>query len=186
MFEIVTFINNFPVSPAFATLTDTLPLSLATPLTMTSFLKIFVQLQCYRQLDVHDLNSALVQIETNATYKIDSNSLDTRNEIHFHFLAFFIEEVMRFRQGLFTQSEASTKKKNSRKDKKEKGKSLRSMIEEMEKKEHQEEDSSEQPIAGGLSMAPKDDVQATVFWDFLHELFFNQVNLGLKLRKKFK
>jgi hypothetical protein len=50
------------------------------------------------------------------------------------------------------------------------------------KKEQQAEDSSRQPIAGGLSMAPKDDVQATVFW----ELLFKQVNLGLKLRKNSK
>ena len=42
MFEIVTFINNYPVSPQFSIMSDTMPLSLSTPLTMTAFMKIFV------------------------------------------------------------------------------------------------------------------------------------------------
>ena len=42
MFEIVTFVNNFPVSAAFSTLSDTLPVTLSTPLTMTGFMKINV------------------------------------------------------------------------------------------------------------------------------------------------
>ena len=39
--EIVTFINNYPVNPPFGVLTDTLPLTLSTPLTMTGFMKLY-------------------------------------------------------------------------------------------------------------------------------------------------
>ena len=84
-------------------------------------------------------------------------------------------------------------RKKAKKDRDKNKKSLKSMVEEMEKVEtkletklEQDESSSEDPIQGGLSMIVKDDVQGSVFWDFVHELFFNQVNLGLKLRKKFK
>jgi hypothetical protein len=88
-------------------MTDTQSVTVSTPLTMTSFMKVFVRLQCTKYFEVDDLHQILTRSDTGSSFKIDKQLLIKSNNLHLHLLAFFIEEVFRYRTGLFTKPDTT-------------------------------------------------------------------------------